>query len=63
MSLETPERIRSLQKKLYLKAKAERHRVPSRGTRRFSREIVFGELGILSLRAQQAVRQQPWVLR
>lgn len=42
---------------------AKRHRVPSRGTRRFSRDIVFGELGVLSLRARQAVRQQPWALR
>src|SRR5207302_824464 len=29
---------------------AKRHRVPSRGTRRFPRDIVFGELGVLSLR-------------
>jgi RNA-directed DNA polymerase len=41
----------------------KRHRVPSRGTARFSRETVFGELGILSLRAQQAVRPPPWALR
>jgi RNA-directed DNA polymerase len=41
----------------------KRHKVPSRGTRRFSRDIVFGKLGILSLRAQQAVRQQPWASR
>ena len=41
----------------------KRHKVPSRGTARFSREIVFGELGVLSLRARQAVRPQPWVLR
>ena len=27
-----------------------RHKVPSRGTRRFSREAVFGELGVLRLR-------------
>ena len=38
---------------------AKRHRVPSRGTRRFPRDIVFGELGVLSLRARQAVRPQP----
>ena len=42
---------------------AKRHRVPSRGTRRFSRETVFGELGVLSLRAKQAVRQPPWAVR
>lgn len=41
----------------------ERHRVPSRGTARFSRETVFGKLGVLSLRARQAVRPQPWTLR
>jgi len=41
----------------------ERHRVPSRGTARFSRETVFGRLGVVSLRARQAVRPQPWVLR
>ena len=41
---------------------AKRHRVPSRGTRRFPRDIVFGELGVLSLRARQAVRHQPCAL-
>jgi RNA-directed DNA polymerase len=41
----------------------KRHRVPSRGTARFSRETVFGELGVLSLRTRQAVRRQPWALR
>jgi RNA-directed DNA polymerase len=41
----------------------ERHKVLSRGTARFSRETVFGKLGVLSLRARQAVRPQPWVLR
>jgi hypothetical protein len=48
MSLETPEKIRSLQRKLYCKAKAE----PSV---RFyllyvPREKVHGELGVLCLR-------------
>src|SRR5258708_7943644 len=45
MSLETPDKIRSLQRKLYCKAKAEpnftsgrRHKVQGRGTNRFSRE-------------------------
>jgi len=41
----------------------KRHKVPSRGTTRFSRETVFGELGVLSLRARQAERPQPWALR
>src|SRR5712691_712806 len=41
----------------------KRHRVPSRGTTRFSRDTVFGELGVLSLRAQQAVRPPSWALR
>jgi RNA-directed DNA polymerase len=41
---------------------ARRHRVPSRGTKRFSREIVFGDLGVLSLRAKQAGRHQPCAL-
>jgi RNA-directed DNA polymerase len=40
----------------------KRHRVPSRGTERFSRDIVFGELGVLSLRAKQAARHQPCAL-
>src|SRR5919204_1499745 len=31
-----------------------RHKVPSRGTARFSRDLVFGELGILSLCAKHA---------
>jgi len=36
MSLATPERIRRLQRKLYVKAKDEkRHKVSSRGTRKF----------------------------
>jgi RNA-directed DNA polymerase len=30
-----------------------RHKVPSRGTRRFSTEVVFGELGVLRLRRVQ----------
>ncbi len=34
----------------------QRRKVPSRGTMRFSRDTVFGELGVLSLRAKQAVR-------
>jgi RNA-directed DNA polymerase len=41
----------------------KRHKVPSRGTRRFSRDTVFGELGVLSLRTKQAVRSPPWALR
>src|SRR5216683_2362802 len=41
----------------------KRHKVPSRGTARFSRDTVFGELGVLSLRARQAVRPTPWASR
>jgi RNA-directed DNA polymerase len=41
----------------------KRHKVPSRGTARFSRHAVFGELGIVSLRTRQAVRRPPWALR
>jgi len=41
----------------------KRHKVPSRGTTRFSRDTVFGELGVLSLRARQAVRPPTWALR
>jgi RNA-directed DNA polymerase len=41
----------------------KRHRIPSRGTARFSRNTVFGELGVLSLRAKQAARPTPWALR
>jgi RNA-directed DNA polymerase len=41
----------------------QRHRVPSRGTVRFSRRIVFGELGVRSLRANQAVRRPTWALQ
>lgn len=33
-----------------------RHKVPSRGTRRFSNEVVFGELGVLRLRWVQLGR-------
>jgi len=29
---------------------ARRHKVPSRGTRRFSSETIFGELGVVKLR-------------
>jgi hypothetical protein len=51
MSLTTPEGIRRLQRKLYLKAKAERrHQVPTHGTHRFPADTVFGELGVLRLR-------------
>ncbi len=41
----------------------KRHKVPSRGTTRYSRNAVFGELGVLSLRARQAVRPPPWAMR
>jgi hypothetical protein len=49
MSLQTPEKIRTLQRKLYRKAKAERHKVAGRGIKRFSCEIVYGERGLLRL--------------
>lgn len=41
----------------------QRHKVLSRGAVRFSRRIVFGELGVLSLRARQAVRRPTWALQ
>jgi RNA-directed DNA polymerase len=41
----------------------QRHKVPSRGTTRFSRDTVFGKLGVFSLRAKQAVRRPSWALR
>ena len=41
----------------------QRHKVPSRGTARFSRDTVFGKLGVFSLRAKQAVRRPSWALR
>jgi RNA-directed DNA polymerase len=47
---------------------SKRHKVPSRGTARFSRDIVFGELGVVSLRrpfrpAEQAVWPLPLDMR
>ena len=48
MSLATPIAIRTLQRKLYRKAKAE-HKVARRGTKRFSGEVVYGERGLLRL--------------
>jgi hypothetical protein len=41
MSLTTPSKLRELQIKLYRQAKNE-FPVPSRGTRHFSDEVVFG---------------------
>ena len=41
----------------------QRHKVPSRGTVRFSRKIVFGELGVLSSRTRQTVRRPMWALQ
>ena len=49
MSLATPEKIRTLQRKLYRKAKAARHKVAGRGTKRVSYDIVYGERGLLRL--------------
>jgi hypothetical protein len=51
MSLTTPESIRRLQRKLYVKAKVECRRVSSRGTAQFPGESVFGELGLQRLRS------------
>ena len=39
-----------------------RHKVPSRGTRGFSQETIFGELGVISLRTL-ARRPTPWASR
>ncbi|MGH9372382.1 MAG: hypothetical protein ACRD15_12700, partial [Vicinamibacterales bacterium] len=54
VSLQTPESVRRLQRTLYVKAKKEllrrRYHVPTRGTRRFSAEQVFGPLGVLRMR-------------
>lgn len=41
---------------------ARRHKVPSRGTRRFSNEVVFGELGVLRLRRVH-LGAPPWTVR
>jgi len=41
----------------------KRHKVPSRGTTRFSRDTVFGKLGVLSLRARQVGCPPAWALR
>ena len=61
MSLKTPDKIRSFQRKFYLKAKGEqRHKVQSRGTRRFPWERVFGELRVLFPRpVKTAARRVP----
>ena len=42
-------KIRNLQRKLYLKAKAEHHKVPTHGTRRFTYTAVYGARGVLRL--------------
>jgi RNA-directed DNA polymerase len=39
---------------------SKRHKVPSRGTARFSRDIVFGELGVVSLRKPYRPKQAVW---
>jgi hypothetical protein len=49
MSLRTPSKIRELQSKLYRQAKNE-FPVPSRGTRHFRDEVVFGGSMSLGLR-------------
>jgi len=40
-----------------------RHKVPTRGTRRFSWETMFGELGVLKLGQVHSLRPQPCALR
>jgi hypothetical protein len=51
MSLQTPIKIRIFQRKLYCKAKADRrHKVQTRGSRRFPPAEVFGPLGVVRLR-------------
>jgi hypothetical protein len=63
MSLETPDKIRSLQRKLYCKAKAEQKAQGERTrTNRFSEEHVFGELAVLRLQRVRRV-PTPWALR
>ena len=47
MSLKTPDKIRTFQRKLYLKAKAEAAQDAVTGIRRFPSERVFGELDVL----------------
>jgi len=49
MSLATPERIRILQRKLYRKAKAARHKVAGRRLKRFSCDV-YGERRLLRLK-------------
>ena len=49
MSLVTPEKIRKLQRALYVKAKQEpTRRVAGPGYRQFPIQAVFGTLGVLS---------------
>ena len=44
MSLKTPDKIRDFKRKLYLKAKAVLHKVPTRGTTfRDSHRVPLGE--------------------
>ena len=50
VSLATPLKLRRLREALYTKAKQERHKVPARGTKRFTVDVVFGELGVFQLR-------------
>ncbi|HYK91295.1 MAG TPA: hypothetical protein VE398_21165 [Acidobacteriota bacterium] len=49
MSLQTPSKIRTLQRKLYCKAKDDH--VRTRGTRVLANEEIFGRLGVLRLRS------------
>jgi hypothetical protein len=49
VSLATPPKLQRLQEALYTKAKQD-HKIPSRGTKRYPAEQVFGELGVFRLR-------------
>ena len=59
VSLATPNRIRRLQRKLYLKVKEERrHKVSTHGTRRLAAVGITGEPGVLKLTALRAANRR-----
>jgi hypothetical protein len=47
--LATPDEIRRLQRKLYVRAKGDDNKVPGRGTRPFSNRYFYEELGLVRL--------------
>ena len=51
MRLTTPPAIRTLQRKLYVKAKTEPTKLPGRGTRRYTAAQVFERDGLFHLGA------------